>query len=54
MRRSSRALRRLLPDEAGALVGDEQAAVGGQMDRAGGVEPAQRIRSGATGGGDQR
>jgi hypothetical protein len=39
---------------AGALVGDEQAAVGGQVDRAGSVEPGQRVRSGATGGGGQQ
>ena len=32
-------------------IGDEQAAVGGQVDRAGGVEPGQRVRPGAAGGG---
>ena len=36
---------------ARALVGDEQAAVGGQVHRAGGLEPGQRVRPGAAGGG---
>jgi hypothetical protein len=39
---------------AGALVGDEQAAVGGQVDRAGGVEPGQRVRSAAAGSGREQ